>query len=365
MVFALMDDRHADDPMWPTLVEHHSSARTPAQRLAALDAIEATWARMNTEAGRFNVDGYLTEGQALKCARDRAWIIDALTKSVLGRPPRLHRPGDECKCLGDGEWKQHHAYRVHKFLKRNRSRARVTLDRAQAADLRNPTLKHAVAERDGWTCRYCRSGPLSAKAVRARDRRRILTYDHVDPTQPAGEHGENLAVACARCNEFKGHRTPDEADMRLLPVPTPAEIARWRTDGMVLRDLHLIDRSAPAITDTITDKPPTDHRIDGDRTVGDDERPPDRHHDKPTPPPVPAGDPEPRPKHATGTPDHPRDSAGKGPGRDGYSHTPHRTDGDDSPPPDQPASHPCPLDCGNPTDDPDGDRPCPTCWDSM
>jgi len=272
VVFALMDDRHAADPVWPTLVEMHTSARTQAQRVAALDALDSAYTRMNTEAGRFTSDGYMTEDQALWCARGRAWIVETLTKPVLGRAPRLHRPGDECSCLGEDPWQEGYAYRIHWFLKRNRSRRRVSLDRAQAADLRNGPLKHLVAARDGWTCRYCRSGPLSTKAGKAKDRRRHLTYDHVDPKLPAGDDGTNLVVACARCNEYKGARTPDEADMVLLPAPTAAQITGWRAVGMVLRDLVLIDRSAPqapaAITDEITDESPTDHRHRAD-PIGD------------------------------------------------------------------------------------------------
>src|SRR5690606_10030604 len=134
--------------------------------------------------------------------------------------------GDECPCLGTAPWIDGYAYRIHNFLKRNPSKREYDLDKAKKADLRDARLKALVLKRDGGCCRYCGSGPLERKAVRAKDRRRVLTFDHVDPDRAAGEDGANLVVCCGRCNDEKGARTPDEADMVLLPEPTPEQAAR-------------------------------------------------------------------------------------------------------------------------------------------
>ena len=100
--------------------------------------------------------------------------------------------------------------------------AQGTVSNAQKADHRDGRLKDLVWARDGGCCRYCGSGPLVHDNARARDRRRVLQFDHVDPDQPAGPDSENYVVACGACNEVKGHRTPDAAGLVLLPAPVQA-----------------------------------------------------------------------------------------------------------------------------------------------
>lgn len=64
-----------------------------------------------------------------------------------------------------------------------------------------------VLRRDRFRCQYCSS----------RDK---LTIDHVIPKSRGGrDTWENLVAACTRCNNRKGNRTPDEANMRLLRKP--------------------------------------------------------------------------------------------------------------------------------------------------
>jgi 5-methylcytosine-specific restriction endonuclease McrA len=75
-------------------------------------------------------------------------------------------------------------------------RKRVELNRAN------------VLRRDNHQCQYCgiRKGPL--------------TLDHVVPKMRGGiESWENLVAACVKCNNKKGSRTPDEANMPLLKKP--------------------------------------------------------------------------------------------------------------------------------------------------
>ena len=65
-----------------------------------------------------------------------------------------------------------------------------------------------VLRRDTYRCQYCgtKKGPL--------------TLDHVLPkTRGGADSWENLVCACVTCNNKKGNRTPDEANMILLKKP--------------------------------------------------------------------------------------------------------------------------------------------------
>ena len=69
--------------------------------------------------------------------------------------------------------------------------------------------RHAVLERDNWTCSYC--------GARGAD-----TVDHIIPrchwTRPdSPNQWENSATACAACNARKGGRSLAEAGMRFRP----------------------------------------------------------------------------------------------------------------------------------------------------
>jgi 5-methylcytosine-specific restriction endonuclease McrA len=64
-----------------------------------------------------------------------------------------------------------------------------------------------VLRRDRFRCQYCGS-------------RDSLTIDHVLPKSRGGKDTwENLVAACTPCNNRKGNRTPEEANMRLLRKP--------------------------------------------------------------------------------------------------------------------------------------------------
>ncbi|MCB0415535.1 MAG: HNH endonuclease [Bdellovibrionales bacterium] len=64
--------------------------------------------------------------------------------------------------------------------------------------------------RDLYTCQYCHSKlPF-----------RQLTLDHVVPiSQGGGNHWLNVVAACSPCNNKKGGRTPDQANMPLIRRP--------------------------------------------------------------------------------------------------------------------------------------------------
>ncbi|MBM4110468.1 MAG: HNH endonuclease [Phycisphaerae bacterium] len=68
-----------------------------------------------------------------------------------------------------------------------------------------------IYARDGSRCQYC-GKHFSTKE---------LTLDHVVPRVQGGENSwSNLVCACVRCNARKGGRTPQQASMRLVKVPT-------------------------------------------------------------------------------------------------------------------------------------------------
>ncbi|MBI3873353.1 MAG: HNH endonuclease [candidate division Zixibacteria bacterium] len=65
-----------------------------------------------------------------------------------------------------------------------------------------------IIKRDGHRCQYCGQS------------RTAMTVDHVIPKNRGGDDSwENLVSACVHCNNKKGHRTPDEADMPLRRLP--------------------------------------------------------------------------------------------------------------------------------------------------
>ena len=66
--------------------------------------------------------------------------------------------------------------------------------------------------RDRYTCQYCHKTLPSGE----------LTLDHVQPRSRAGDSSwENLVACCITCNNRKGNRTPDEANMKLARPPRP------------------------------------------------------------------------------------------------------------------------------------------------
>ncbi|KAI3706524.1 hypothetical protein L6452_24326 [Arctium lappa] len=64
-----------------------------------------------------------------------------------------------------------------------------------------------ILARDDFSCQYCSSTVN-------------LTIDHVIPISRGGEwKWENLVTACLSCNSKKGHKTPEEANMKLHKTP--------------------------------------------------------------------------------------------------------------------------------------------------
>ena len=65
-----------------------------------------------------------------------------------------------------------------------------------------------ILRRDAYKCAYCGRSDLH------------LTIDHIIPKAKGGsESWENLVCACTKCNNRKGGRTPEEANVRLIYKP--------------------------------------------------------------------------------------------------------------------------------------------------
>jgi 5-methylcytosine-specific restriction endonuclease McrA len=85
--------------------------------------------------------------------------------------------------------------RLGRMVKRPRPRVKLT--------------KREILRRDDYTCQYC--GQKFS----------FLTIDHVIPRHMGGQHvWNNLVTACPSCNHRKGGRTIDQAQMRLLRLPS-------------------------------------------------------------------------------------------------------------------------------------------------
>ncbi|MFD2763939.1 HNH endonuclease [Micromonospora eburnea] len=153
-----------------------------------------------------------------------------LLRARYGRAPLLHVRNPDgttpaCPCLDGRTWHADYAYAVHDYLDRNPSRSENDVHRAKKRELRDAKLKRQVRDRDRDRCRYC--GRLCKHSDRITDEG--MTFDHVDPEVAAGM--DNLVVACRGCNNRKNRRTPEQADMVLLPVPTTDQTNDGTYDG--------------------------------------------------------------------------------------------------------------------------------------
>lgn len=181
--------------------------RTKAEQNETLGMAVRLWAWCAQQ----RTDGFLPAG-IVDMVGTPACLKRLLTAS-FGRKALLHKRGEQCECLRERRWPDGADYLVHDFLDRNPSRAENDVARAQKRELRDRELRAAVRARDGDRCRYC------GTQVNWSDRRsgRGGVLDHVVPDVAAG--ADNLVVACRACNTRKGHRTPEAAGMRLLPLP--------------------------------------------------------------------------------------------------------------------------------------------------
>ncbi len=90
----------------------------------------------------------------------------------------------------------------------------VRLDRYIKSPRRKVLLnRRNLLQRDNHRCQYC-GKPENACGKLG------LTIDHIKPKRSGGGYTwENLVCACVSCNSKKGHRTPEQANMKLLRKP--------------------------------------------------------------------------------------------------------------------------------------------------
>lgn len=187
MSWARFDDRYHDNPK-----VNAAWFREPAA--IGLHVMCITYCAMHETDGLLPI-GFL-EGKCGTKARYRK-ISTVLFESGLLEPV-------------DENW-----VRVHDFLEFNPSKAalkeRREWDKTRKALYSDHALIAAIRDRDQDLCRYC------GTVVSWTDRRGPTggTYDHVIPRGPATL--ENIVVACRRCNTKKNNRTPEQANMPLLP----------------------------------------------------------------------------------------------------------------------------------------------------
>lgn len=82
----------------------------------------------------------------------------------------------------------------------------IRLSRYVTVPYKNVVLSRKnIMRRDSYKCLYCGRSDLP------------LTIDHIIPKAQGGQDTwENLATACTSCNNKKGDRTPEEANMPLI-----------------------------------------------------------------------------------------------------------------------------------------------------
>lgn len=105
--------------------------------------------------------------------------------------------------------------KIIRLRERLRSHHRRELEKAAPISDFTSEQWESLKKESGGICSYC--GEQYAE----------LTADHIIPLPKGGNHTlENITVACCRCNNRKGMRTPDEAHMRNRPGVSRR--ARWR-----------------------------------------------------------------------------------------------------------------------------------------
>jgi 5-methylcytosine-specific restriction endonuclease McrA len=227
-----------DHPKWVAIMSgarELCDSRAEARALAKDAAL--TWTAAMIWGGRVNCDGVIPESAAATIA-PRAFLtedefIDAaplLVKAGLWHAlSKSKRQRPSCACVMDSaDLTQRPGWIIHDFADYQKAKQQVELAEDREARKRRlyrtkkgREILATVKARDMDHCRYCW---IEVK-WEARRGGRAGTIDHVDPAAPNSVG--NCVVSCKSCNSRKGDRTPDEAEMSLLPpyfgVDDPAD----------------------------------------------------------------------------------------------------------------------------------------------
>lgn len=193
----------------------------PKIRRAGLHG-RALWIAAGSMAARDSTEGVVDDlllDDAVRYAdADRDEAVAALIRCGLWHDTKTLRKCEPCKKaigrLPAGSY-YFHDWLEYQFTRDEAKIPEVRMRKMRSKRLsRDMGLREAIVDRDQGLCRYC--------AIRVDFTNRVGgtggTYDHVNP---AGDNTlENVVVACRTCNGRKRDRTPDEAGMPLLPIPS-------------------------------------------------------------------------------------------------------------------------------------------------
>lgn len=90
--------------------------------------------------------------------------------------------------------------------------------------------------RDRYTCQYCGKHEREFKDYKGHANK--LTRDHIKPLSKGGENSwTNCITSCSPCNARKDDKTPEEAGMKLLSIPTEPHLVElmWRVRKMTAK----------------------------------------------------------------------------------------------------------------------------------
>lgn len=174
--------------------------------------------RALTWSGQHYTDGFIPEGLALLLTPGRT---DALVK-VATKAGML----EKAKREGEAGWQI--LFEVDDLM-HIRSKEEVDWEKRHRQQLRDPDIWIPVRVRDGDACRYC------GRVVKWYDNKsdRGATLDHVDPD------GDELVVACRKCNGEKQDRTPEQAGMVLLSAPAEPYYSGATIARLAKFDVHV------------------------------------------------------------------------------------------------------------------------------
>ena len=111
------------------------------------------------------------------------------------------------------------------------------------SDYTPPLTNLTLFQRDARTCMYC-GGTFTLKN---------LSRDHIIPLSKGGkDKWMNSVTACKRCNNQKGGRTPEKANMLLLAIP----FAPSRVEYLILRGRRILADQMEFLISHISNKSP-------------------------------------------------------------------------------------------------------------
>ena len=236
-----VDDTLHDHPKWVGVLAQARSRidQRAAARSAAKDAYLVWFGSMVWGAG-VNCDGFVPEAAAVQIAPrvgltedEFLDVVDLLVAAGLWH--RIGAKGRRCDCWREKKPTTEVGWVVHDWddYQPSKQQVRTAAEKKSNHDWLHKTapgkqLKQFVIRRDGCWCSYCRIEVRTDGDRRSPARR---TFDFVDPDivfdrtanplpKPEFDRiAEGVVVSCGYCNAVKNNRTPDEAEMPLLPAP--------------------------------------------------------------------------------------------------------------------------------------------------